>query len=538
MGLFDWVGDAFGAVGDFFGVGGGDDDLKPTFYDPAKDFSEGGLLDYKAYDPLGSPGAGSERSRLEAGDPRAEAAALRSQQAIDSMRDYATGGAQAQAQAQGLRDQRMLGQQLASQAAGKGMAGRYRQMQQTSEMGANVADQARLRGEMAANAARQGWSQAAAGHYGQQLGAEKMRRGMSLGLGQYNKGLQGQANQDRLNLVGGQQKVQGGMYGASEEAAASRFGGLMNAGASAAAIVSDRRAKENVEGGGGALDAMLDKLQPAMFDYKPGVPGGDDQRHGGIMAQDLAESEAGRGAVTTNPQTGMLGVDSSQAAPLALAAAASLHDRLKKLEGGAVSAGAELGAPAPEWASKQADRYEAVVSDRRAKENVEGGGGAMHAMLDKMRTGDVSGHDLGARDVVERYPSDEAADRRRWSHQYGHVADNMHEWDGGGGQAAANQAKPGVPMSVHPVAKGIIDDTIGQGMRPMLTQVPPNTPAARYARSQQEYDDAMRFIEKRPLLQSLNAPTEAGQAQATLDQIKRAMNNEEMQKNLSAKLFE
>lgn len=95
----------------------------------------------------------------------------------------------------------------------------------------------------------------------------------------------------------------------------------------AATFMSDERQKEDVEDFDAS--AFLDSLTGKKYKYK------DEQygkgRQAGVIAQDLMKTPEGSSAVHQTDE-GMM-VDSGKASNLALASAADLHKRLKKLEG-------------------------------------------------------------------------------------------------------------------------------------------------------------------------------------------------------------
>lgn len=95
-------------------------------------------------------------------------------------------------------------------------------------------------------------------------------------------------------------------------------------------MFSDERAKAKASPTT-AIDDLLEHLRPYEYEYKPGM-GPPGRRHG-VMAQDLAQSEAGREAVVRDPATGMLAIDIPSATSVSLAALADLGQRVKKLEG-------------------------------------------------------------------------------------------------------------------------------------------------------------------------------------------------------------
>lgn len=118
----------------------------------------------------------------------------------------------------------------------------------------------------------------------------------------------------------------------SENAQGNRqlIGGLVSGGASAAAMASDVRLKENVHSGDSQVEQTLNHLKPISFDYKQPEVDGEGTRLG-IKAQDLAKTPMGANVVQDTPR-GMY-LDNSSALSLALAANANLNERVNKLEG-------------------------------------------------------------------------------------------------------------------------------------------------------------------------------------------------------------
>lgn len=108
--------------------------------------------------------------------------------------------------------------------------------------------------------------------------------------------------------------------------------GIINGVATVGAAKSDRRAKTNIgEIGEDELRKLLGKLKPSSFDYKePDSEGAARGKRFGIMAQDLEKSAVGKALV--REKNGVKMVDVGQSVGTLLAAAASLHKRLEKVE--------------------------------------------------------------------------------------------------------------------------------------------------------------------------------------------------------------
>lgn len=93
-------------------------------------------------------------------------------------------------------------------------------------------------------------------------------------------------------------------------------------------MASDERLKTDIAPAGDEIDGMLDALKPYRYRYKDKKFGEGDRA--GIMAQDLELSEAGRRVVTDTAEGKMLDVNKALSA--ALASAARLNERVRKLE--------------------------------------------------------------------------------------------------------------------------------------------------------------------------------------------------------------
>jgi len=111
------------------------------------------------------------------------------------------------------------------------------------------------------------------------------------------------------------------------------IGGGIQALGSLGAMLSDERAKTNIQQDPRAIDQLMESANPAQFQYRAGVPGAGGPPQAGVMAQDLQQSPLGAAMVQEDPQTGMMAVDQNKALSALLAAVARLHDRLSAVEG-------------------------------------------------------------------------------------------------------------------------------------------------------------------------------------------------------------
>jgi hypothetical protein len=109
-------------------------------------------------------------------------------------------------------------------------------------------------------------------------------------------------------------------------------GGVLSTGGQLA-MLSDKREKKNVKPSHGKASEMLEALRPNEHEYKdPDGPGAAHGRQLGIMAQDLAKTDAGRHVLTAMPG-GRMGISIPKATSAAMASLAELHQRVKALEG-------------------------------------------------------------------------------------------------------------------------------------------------------------------------------------------------------------
>lgn len=99
------------------------------------------------------------------------------------------------------------------------------------------------------------------------------------------------------------------------------------------AMLSDERAKLNVQENPRAIDQFLEVTRPTQFQYREGMPGAGGPPQAGVMAQDLAKSPVGAAMVREDPETGLQGIDRDTALSTLLATVARLHDRLERIEG-------------------------------------------------------------------------------------------------------------------------------------------------------------------------------------------------------------
>lgn len=236
------------------------------------------------------------------------------------------------AQSQGLGPNpamNMLNQQTGQNVAQQGalMAGQR-------GVGANPALLARQIAMQGSGIQQQATGQAATMAAQQQIAAQQALMGQQATMS--GNALQGEANQ--YGALGAQNNatIQGylGAQDINQQETASKrrmMGGMMQAGGSMLAM-SDERQKTNIQPAN--MGSFLDSLSPQSYEYKnTSLPGTAPGPRTGVMAQDLEQSGPGQSMVQNTPQGKM--VDPGQGIGVALAALGDIHQRLKRIEGGA-----------------------------------------------------------------------------------------------------------------------------------------------------------------------------------------------------------
>lgn len=231
--------------------------------------------------------------------------------------------------------QALAGQQALAQMRGAGGAGQLAAARQAAAIGSTAAGQ----GHQAALQDQANAQQLLAGVTGQGRGADIGIAGQNANLTQQQNQLNTAAYQDYIKSLLGmdQTQLQGqvaAMNAAAQQAASKRqlLGGILGTVGQvggAGILKSDERLKTEIARGDDDIDALLDSLRPYRYRYR------DEARYGvgprlGIMAQDLERSDAGRLTVVDEPDG--KGVDVNRALSAALASAARLNERLRKLE--------------------------------------------------------------------------------------------------------------------------------------------------------------------------------------------------------------
>lgn len=203
-----------------------------------------------------------------------------------------------------------LGQAAAMQSA---MQARAQQQQQAAAYGAQLRAQEQMNAE-------QGLGQL----YGQQRGQDITGQQMAL---------------ERQKAMGqqqlGEERIAAGSYDQAAGREQQNKAGMMQMGSSMlGGLLSDERMKRDVHPlEPGQMEAFLDDLAAYWYRYKRGSGEDPGPRHGGVMAQDVGDSDLGAALVRSRGD-GAMEIDKGGALAAALAGLGNLHDRVARLEGG------------------------------------------------------------------------------------------------------------------------------------------------------------------------------------------------------------
>jgi hypothetical protein len=166
-----------------------------------------------------------------------------------------------------------------------------------------------------------------------QLGQQSQLGYEQLGFNAQNANMQAQMNNQNNAYQ---------MNMSNAKNASNSIGGLIGA-VGGAMMLSDERSKTNIKDGGHGIDTALQAMHPHQYEYKQGM-GQAGGQHTGIMAQELASTDAGSALVGAYPGGGM-GVKVPEATNFALAAVARLNEKIDNLQRGNVYGDAKLREP-------------------------------------------------------------------------------------------------------------------------------------------------------------------------------------------------
>jgi hypothetical protein len=204
----------------------------------------------------------------------------------------------------------------ATNAAGLGLAG------------AGQAQQAALQDQQSAQGLL---AQSLGQGRGQDIGLAGQNAQLQAGTQQLNDQLYQNMLQQLQGLGRDEQMARMGAWQANK-AAPGLIGPLLSAGGqigAAAALKSDERLKTDIDDAYDDVDEMLDNLVAKRYRYQNEARDGIGPRVG-IMAQDMERSRMGRDVVFEHPDGKALDVNKALSA--ALASAARLNERVRKLE--------------------------------------------------------------------------------------------------------------------------------------------------------------------------------------------------------------
>lgn len=276
-----------------------------------------------------------ERSMMDANE---QAGILRAQEMAQARGQFMQGTGAARGQDIGIMSQQAKMQQ---QAAMQNAA----MQQQSSQFGADAANQRAIQqaqlsqqaGMFNVDAHNKATMQQAqleqqtnlANQQAEQQKLQLMQQYMQMGMSQQEADRQAQIEAERIRATQNQTDAQVAIAQAqgddkSKGGAIGMIGGLFSS-------FSDERVKKNIDKEKTHEEAyeMLDQLKAASFDYKEGY--GKGKRYG-IMAQDMEKSRLGS-TVVGKTKKGVRYLDGQKTVGALLASVATMHQRLKKVEG-------------------------------------------------------------------------------------------------------------------------------------------------------------------------------------------------------------
>ena len=170
---------------------------------------------------------------------------------------------------------------------------------------------------------------------GQQLSGMRGADIQGYGVGQQMEALRVQQNMAELDAAKAQAEMEQRFREQKAKETSDIIGGAMQGIGAIASFASDERLKRNVkDAAGDKVRALLDAIKAKTYDYRRGYGSNGDKDHLGVMAQDLEKSEVGKTLVHDfdTPDGKRKAVDMRRALAAALASAAHLNQRVKKLE--------------------------------------------------------------------------------------------------------------------------------------------------------------------------------------------------------------
>lgn len=294
---------------------------------------------YDAMSKLQQAASGYGPSAAQAQLQQGTEAAMNSNMAMANSTRGQAGMASAQKNALGQNG--MQGQQAANQSAQL----RAQEMQQAQSQYASQSTQAQN------NMAAQQQGYAALGMQGANALQGNAQAQAQLQQSQNQLGQQSQLGYEQLGFNAQNANMQAQMNNqnnayqmnmSNAKNASSGIGGILGA-VGGAMMLSDERSKMNIKDGGHGIDTALQAMHPHQYEYKQGM-GQAGGQHTGIMAQELASTDAGSALVGAYPGGGM-GVKVPEATNFALAAVARLNEKIDNLQRGQTYGDAKLREP-------------------------------------------------------------------------------------------------------------------------------------------------------------------------------------------------
>lgn len=187
-----------------------------------------------------------------------------------------------------------------------------------------------------------------------QLGQQSQLGYEQLGFNAQNANMQAQMNNQNNAYQLNESNVKN---------ASSGIGGIIGA-VGGAMMLSDERSKTNIKDGGRGIDTALQAMHPHQYEYKQGL-GQRPGQHTGIMAQELASTDAGSALVGAYPGGGM-GVKVPEATNFALAAVARLNEKIDNLQRGGTFGDAQFKEPGGDaaWTIREEPDFLLAKNDR------------------------------------------------------------------------------------------------------------------------------------------------------------------------------
>lgn len=234
----------------------------------------------------------------------------------------------------GFLNNTLAGQGMRGSMLGNQMAGYGQQLGALGQMGQNYGQMGNLYNNQIGAAMNQGQMLNNQGTMLASMGAMGLNNAGFMGQ-MYDRQLQDyvarQNAMDQAKLASMGMQQQSNMAAYNQPSTFDKLAGVAVPIASAALmgpLLSDIRVKDQIRNEGSEMDQFLSSLQPQSFVYKADPT---QDRHYGIMAQDLEQTAAGASTVVDAPD-GVKMVDLQRLVPLMAAAMGRMAQRIEELE--------------------------------------------------------------------------------------------------------------------------------------------------------------------------------------------------------------